>query len=63
MHTPRKFKQKRHGVYTDQTVPIFLRFEIGTYNPRYKTYWHVTLDRPDSDRYPNVARRGTHQVS
>jgi hypothetical protein len=26
-----------------------------TYNPRYKAYWYVTPDRPDSHRYPTVA--------
>jgi hypothetical protein len=63
MHTPRKSKQKRNGVYTDQTVPIFLWVGVGTYNPRYKAYWYVTPDRLDSHRYPTIAGRGTPHVS
>jgi hypothetical protein len=46
MHTPRKSKQKRNRVYTDQTVPIFLWVGIGTNDPRYKAYWYITPDYP-----------------
>jgi hypothetical protein len=39
MHIPRKSKQKRNRVCTDQVVPVDLQVEIGTYIPWYKAYW------------------------
>jgi hypothetical protein len=59
----KKSKQTRNGVCTDQTVPIFLRVGIRTYNPRYKAYWYVTPDCPDSHMYPTLVGKGTHHVS